>query len=690
MLLLACNLIPPMLAAQTPPPVLPSVLPTLITTRAIHELPARQAIRHYPVHLQAVVTYYDLSLDSRNPVLFVCDASGCIYVNMPATPRPGTPRLNLKPGQLIELIGTSAPGEFAPTLAARSVRVVGLSRLPLAASRVNLTDLLSGDWDSQWVEIEGMVQSVTESGGNAFLRVALKDGSISALSTKQPGIDYEGLLDTKVRLRGNAASIFNRHGQLTGAHIMFPGPASVKILEPGSLDPFTTAPEPIDALLRYSPHAGMPHRVHIRGRVTLLWPGRKICLQDELQGICAQTGQISAGSPGDLVDVIGFPKIGAFAPTLENALYAPAGGNQALKPLSVNAAEVLTGDHDSQLVSIEGQLIGRDQAADDPTLVMTAGNSVFTALLPRQSLGWALPDVESGTWLRITGICAVQTDSEATAISSHTSVAKSFRILLRSPTDVAVIEKPTWWNAAHTLRVLAVALAVALLALCSAIVLSVRVRRQTAVIRAQLTETAALKDAAEAAHRAANYQATHDGLTGTLNRRAIFDALRREFELASRSGHKTGVIMLDLDHFKRVNDSCGHLAGDEILKQACDRILLAVRSTDLVGRYGGEEFLIVLPNCDRDQLQHCAERVRQAIAAKPIAADGFLLAMTTSAGATVAISPQDTEHDALRAADRALYQAKESGRDRVVFLAVQSSETAETPVPILETRPQHA
>jgi two-component system, cell cycle response regulator len=162
-------------------------------------------------------------------------------------------------------------------------------------------------------------------------------------------------------------------------------------------------------------------------------------------------------------------------------------------------------------------------------------------------------------------------------------------------------------------------------------------------------------------------QASHDGLTGTWNRNAILDLLHREYDLAARSGNTIGVIMLDVDHFKRVNDTYGHLAGDQVLIEAARRMQQAVRSYDLVGRYGGEEFLVVSPDCNKEQIQVCAERIRLAMEEQPVLAYGSTIAITVSAGMAILAPWLSSEKDALAAADNALYRAKSGGRNQVVI-----------------------
>ena len=160
------------------------------------------------------------------------------------------------------------------------------------------------------------------------------------------------------------------------------------------------------------------------------------------------------------------------------------------------------------------------------------------------------------------------------------------------------------------------------------------------------------------------YQATHDALTGIWSRAAILDVLGRELQRGVRSSSSTGILMIDLDHFKKINDTHGHLTGDVVLKETAQRINLSVRSYDFTGRYGGEEFLAVLSNCGPDDLRAVAERVRRAIADTSICLDSKSIAVTVSIGGVVT-SKATTDLELLSVADAALYEAKRNGRNRV-------------------------
>jgi diguanylate cyclase (GGDEF)-like protein len=159
-------------------------------------------------------------------------------------------------------------------------------------------------------------------------------------------------------------------------------------------------------------------------------------------------------------------------------------------------------------------------------------------------------------------------------------------------------------------------------------------------------------------------QATHDSLTGLLNRFAILEALGREVTRSAREGTRAGVIMADLDHFKQVNDTYGHAVGDAVLRESARRMLSSIRAYDSIGRYGGEEFLIIAPGCGVNEATLQAERLRASVSAAAIDAAGSPVLMTMSVGVAAGSDGKQAD-DLLRAADEALYQAKDAGRNRV-------------------------
>jgi two-component system, cell cycle response regulator len=176
------------------------------------------------------------------------------------------------------------------------------------------------------------------------------------------------------------------------------------------------------------------------------------------------------------------------------------------------------------------------------------------------------------------------------------------------------------------------------------------------------------------AREALRFQATHDDLTGLWSRGATLHLLSCELQRGLRSRTPTGILMIDIDHFKSVNDTYGHLNGDAVLKEAGSRIDHALRSYDFVGRYGGEEFLAVLSNCTLDDLHNIAERARCAVAEKAISTDAGDVSVTVSIGGIVASSDLPVLK-LLSAADSALYEAKEAGRNRIMIGLCEASRT---------------
>lgn len=178
-----------------------------------------------------------------------------------------------------------------------------------------------------------------------------------------------------------------------------------------------------------------------------------------------------------------------------------------------------------------------------------------------------------------------------------------------------------------------------------------------------------LEDRLVEAREEMRFKATHDALTSLWDRGAILFLLQGELNRSLRENLPISLLLCDIDYFKRINDTHGHHVGDEVLQEVSTRLLDAVRSNDAVGRYGGEEFLIVLGGCDREHLEERAEAVRSSISALPFATEQGLIPVSLSIGA-LTVTRWDKSisiGQILQQVDRALYEAKASGRNRVVY-----------------------
>ncbi len=168
-----------------------------------------------------------------------------------------------------------------------------------------------------------------------------------------------------------------------------------------------------------------------------------------------------------------------------------------------------------------------------------------------------------------------------------------------------------------------------------------------------------------------------DALTNVPNRRNLMEEASREFSRAGRSGQGMGLVMLDLDHFKMINDKYGHQGGDAVLREIAARLRDSLRGHDQIGRYGGEEFALVLPDTSPDGAKLTAERCRRLVSNTPVEFEGQQILVTASFGVShfgEGYPKQHTLEALFGRADEALYVAKEAGRDRVEFRALNSGE----------------
>ncbi len=190
-----------------------------------------------------------------------------------------------------------------------------------------------------------------------------------------------------------------------------------------------------------------------------------------------------------------------------------------------------------------------------------------------------------------------------------------------------------------------------------------------------------LEDRLVEAREDMRFRATHDGLTALWNRGMIVDLLGRELARSIRENFSTAILMCDLDHFKSVNDTYGHLVGDDVLRETAKRLLSSVRSYDFVGRYGGEEFLVVLNNCNPAYAFARADEIRKIIAQKPVISSCGPIPITMSLGLLLNQEwGRQPVEELLHEADAALYAAKAAGRNCVKVATPKTSSAQDSPV----------
>ncbi|WP_420238596.1 diguanylate cyclase [Telmatobacter bradus] len=235
--------------------------------------------------------------------------------------------------------------------------------------------------------------------------------------------------------------------------------------------------------------------------------------------------------------------------------------------------------------------------------------------------------------------------------------------------EMTVVVLPAWWRSSIALTLYALAGLAMLYTAWYMRTHKMRImqRRLKELVAIRTAELMEKNRALEAARKELEYKASHDPLTGLLNRGALLELLVREMDRCERKNSSLVVVILDLDYFKRVNDTYGHAVGDAVLVEVSFRLRSALRPYDAIGRYGGEEFVLVLPELDESTALNRLDALRTVIAAQPVLSAGNIVQVTASFGYTL-FKPHDHAASLLQRADAALYLAKAAGRNRVRFI----------------------
>ncbi|QLF91722.1 diguanylate cyclase [Pseudomonas sp. ABC1] len=193
---------------------------------------------------------------------------------------------------------------------------------------------------------------------------------------------------------------------------------------------------------------------------------------------------------------------------------------------------------------------------------------------------------------------------------------------------------------------------------------------QVCLLIYDVTDVATNRHQLQAANRELQRLSSTDRLTGLYNRGHWEERLRQEFARYSRSGGQASLVMFDIDHFKRINDSYGHQTGDAVIRRVADAVRMTVRDSDIAGRYGGEEFAVLLPDTDRDGARIFAERLRGAVQEQRVSYEGQSVCFTISLGVAESTQAVLGAEQLIAMSDRALYESKAQGRNRTSLYGV--------------------
>ncbi|HXA44881.1 MAG TPA: ATP-binding protein, partial [Candidatus Angelobacter sp.] len=372
-------------------------------------------------------------------------------------------------GDYIEVDGTAGQGEFGdPMILAEHVLVLGRGKLP-EPQKLSISQLMSGRIDGQWVEVEGVVHSTDGS----HLSIIGNGGELMASLGDAVNGEVNRLVDAEIRACGVGIVAMDEQGRIQGMHLLIPSIEQIDVLEPPA-DPAKLPIRTIGSLLGLGEPRESFHRVKVEGVVTLQ-QNHRLFIQDDTGSAMAITRrdvvlnarfgrsrwlywrnpQVEDASnpglnlsPGERVQVIGFPEARRYSPVLTEATISRLGVRQSIKPVEMTPDGIQEGGLDSTLVTLEGILRSENSVGTNIILALEWQDRTLQVFVPGKEND--LLKFDLGSRLRVTGVCQLD-PSPYTELGLGVEVV---RIQTRSPLDLEVLEKPSWWTVKHALTLM--------------------------------------------------------------------------------------------------------------------------------------------------------------------------------------------------------------------------------------------
>jgi hypothetical protein len=424
----------------------------LTSISAIRRLDEDEARSHRPVRLEGVVTY-------RRFDEFACfiesEEGGICCMGQPSL------KFTFDPGRKIRIEGTTKTGGYATAIGVDRLTDLGPAPLPEPAS-VTLAQLMSGRWDSGYVEVRGVVRHVAlHSTGQCTIDLAADGTRVTATIEKGAAVKPTDWIDSVIRVRGVAGVNSNRSGQLFSAALRVQGMENVVLEEAPPVDPFAAPARPIQSIMKSFSGPVEGRRIKVSGTVLYQQPDGTLYLEDRSGGIMVSCRSAANLRPGDQVEVLGFPVLGDYSPRLEDAIFQRLGPGAPPVPTTITVEHLVESRLDDQLVQLDGKLVAQTHTATEHLLMIKSGNELLPARLVPASDD--LLGLRSGSLLRLTGICRAQLKERQ--FRSGVQPAPVFDLVLRSPRDVVVLQAAPWWNLQRALQLAAGIFALLLLAI---------------------------------------------------------------------------------------------------------------------------------------------------------------------------------------------------------------------------------
>lgn len=416
-------------------------------TRAadIRALKATPAKSHNAVRLRGVVL---LPPPSRGDSFVLSDESAAIYCEM----LPKT-RVALKRGDRVEVVGHSELGGFAPYVKVAGIKVEGTAEIPRAVG-VTFDQMASGSFDSQPVEVTGIVRRSEKpptpeyasttwllelATGGGRLKVLFRD----PLAGRQP-------VDAEIRVSGICFYQFSKSGQIINPLLVVPAGVATEVVRS---PPAEVPVRQIDRLMSFASDGFFGHRVRVTGVVTYHLPGEGFWLEENGRGLRVIHPEGVVYSAGEAVEVTGFPAAGNYSPVLEDVSVKRLALGITAPPSELKSTTEAP-DHDAGLIRLDATLIEQIRAPLGLRLIFKDAAGEFTAHLRTNDSAASTPVWETGSTVRVTGICQVSKPPAGTA--PGTLIARDFELILRSPADLEILHAPPWWNARRMAYLLAI------------------------------------------------------------------------------------------------------------------------------------------------------------------------------------------------------------------------------------------